>query len=557
MAGFTPINASASGGIASSQSQFEGSREASDQHPTRTVASEYLGRKEDLPAAPLPKKIHTKGKKRAATAGDAGKTNKRRRSSNIDDRLHVTKSRGQDEKSSKPDCTDKPAKSSKPKKKTAACKQPKKSSGTVSSSNAEAGMPMTKPVSVYAQTTSMDALDSTSAARTSFDSVRANAGQSFTLYQGPSSNSSFHSNVLFSQPLLTPVSNTCPHGSHANAGATDEAEIGDDFTLLSSDDDILGAEVDLNLKISKQPHLPDRKKDTASSRASITEDGNRRTTRQKKAVNYAVEQSFPSIDEVQDIQLEAPDKAKTKSPRRRSTATLGGEDDFGDIPEDEVVELTKEVEEAVEEGRPVTPPPRNRKQDMREVDEHEDYEGALLSDAERKLLAKMKNASEGKIKPIVRKPFLPAVLDRSPIFGASKSTVVRTSFRLGEALNFGAQAVRCNENAIIELYARATVSRREGRKQHFVFKDLYHDNPPYLEGTYELWDQARLWDLDSKPFLKARGPGILSRVIARMKRESQKWRLEILNVWEASWGDVNYVAGIYTGEVYEEDEYNI
>lgn len=169
----------------------------------------------------------------------------------------------------------------------------------------------------------------------------------------------------------------------------------------------------------------------------------------------------------------------------------------------------------------------------------------------------MKNASEGKIRPIVRKPFQPAILDRSPVFGASKSVVLRTSFRVGEALNFGAQAVRTNNNAIIELYARVTVSRREGRKQHFLFKDLYHDKPPYLEGTYELFDQALLWDLDSKPFLKARGPGILSRVIARMKREGQKWRLEILNIWEASWEDVNYVAGIYTGETYEEDEYNI
>lgn len=81
-----------------------------------------------------------------------------------------------------------------------------------------------------------------------------------------------------------------------------------------------------------------------------------------------------------------------------------------------------------------------------------------------------------------------------------------------------------------------------------------------MEGTYELWDQAFLWDLDSKPFLKAKGPGILSRVIGRMKREDQKWRLEILNVWEASWEDVNFVEAIYTGGVYdedEEDEYNI
>lgn len=102
-----------------------------------------------------------------------------------------------------------------------------------------------------------------------------------------------------------------------------------------------------------------------------------------------------------------------------------------------------------------------------------------------------------------------------------------------------------------------TFSKREGRKQHFVFKDLYHDKPPYLEGTFELWDQARLWDLDSTPFLKAKGPGILSRAIARMRRDGQKWRLDILSIWEASWEDVICVAGIYTGEVYEEDEYDI
>ncbi|KAK4506490.1 hypothetical protein PRZ48_000222 [Zasmidium cellare] len=556
MAGFTPINASASGGISTSQSQLEGSTGAIDQHPTRTVVSEYLGREEDLPAAPLPKKTNTKGKKRAATAGDASKSNKRRRSSNVDDGLRITKSRGEDEQSSKSKDGDKFAKPSKPKKKTNATKQSKKTSDTVSSSNAETGNVATKPVSVYAQATSMDALDSTSA-RTSFDFVKANAGQSFTLYQGPSSTSSFQSSVQYSQPLLNSSPNKPAHGSHTNEGATKEASFADDFTILSSNDEIFDAVDDSTSRKPKQPHVPHGKDVTATAAASMNEDGNRRSTRPKKSVKYRVEQNFPAIDEVQNARVDVLQEASTKPQRRRSTATLGGEEDFGEMAEEEVVELTKEVEEAVEGRRPTTPPPRTRKQNMREVDEHEDYEGALLSDAERKLLAKMKNASEGKIKPIVRKPFLPAVLDRSPIFGASKSTLLRTSFRLGEALNFGAQAVRSNENAIIELYARATVSKREGRKQHFVFKDLYHDKPPYLEGTYELFDQARLWDLDSKPFLKARGPGILARVIARMKREGQKWRLEILNVWEASWEDVNYVAGIYTGEVYEEDEYNV
>lgn len=47
------------------------------------------------------------------------------------------------------------------------------------------------------------------------------------------------------------------------------------------------------------------------------------------------------------------------------------------------------------------------------------------------------------------------------------------------------------------------------------------------------------------PFLIRRPQGIMCRMIARMRRDDTKWKLEILNVWEATWEDVEHVAGIY------------
>lgn len=126
--------------------------------------------------------------------------------------------------------------------------------------------------------------------------------------------------------------------------------------------------------------------------------------------------------------------------------------------------------------------------------------------------------------------------------------MLRTCFRVGEALNTGCQAVRNNDNVVLELYARVSESSRDAkpsRKQHFVIKDLYHDNPPHLRGIFELWDQSALWELDSRPFLSTGAEGIVCRLIARMKRDGTKWRLEILNIWQADWEDVERVAAIH------------
>lgn len=146
-------------------------------------------------------------------------------------------------------------------------------------------------------------------------------------------------------------------------------------------------------------------------------------------------------------------------------------------------------------------------------------------------------------------------MDRTSLFGITSSSVLCTCFRVGEALNAGCQAVRNNRNVVLELYARVTSSWREpkpSRKQHFIINDLYHDKPPCISGTYELWDQSALWEQDSKLFLEAGSDGILCRTIARMKRDGMKWKLEILSIWQVDWEDVEHVAGIYSKAAPEE-----
>lgn len=149
-------------------------------------------------------------------------------------------------------------------------------------------------------------------------------------------------------------------------------------------------------------------------------------------------------------------------------------------------------------------------------------------------------------RPIVRLPFPCQVQDRSPIIGLSATSVLRTCFRAGEALNVGCQAVREGRTVIIELYATVRSSFREPDSvtQHFVIGDLFHDRPPYINAVYELWKGVDLWDYDSSRFLEQSDARRMCRCIGQMKREDRKWKLLILNVWEASWEDIDYVKGI-------------
>ncbi|RMY63806.1 hypothetical protein D0863_10267 [Hortaea werneckii] len=224
-----------------------------------------------------------------------------------------------------------------------------------------------------------------------------------------------------------------------------------------------------------------------------------------------------------------------------------------DTDEDLLADVTNEAEKAFARGE------RTSKQNVKEVDEHDDYGGALLTDAEKQLLSSFRATSwDAEAKPVVRTPFPSAIRDRSPIWGASNTTVLRTCFRIGEALNVGCQAVRNNRPILLELYARVVDSWHEdaeggkGRKQNFVLHDLYHDKPPYIDASFRLCGQSKVWDADTTTFLTRRDGGIMCRAIGQMKKERcgrRKWYINLLSIWEATWEDVDAVAGIYAKNV--------
>ena len=151
--------------------------------------------------------------------------------------------------------------------------------------------------------------------------------------------------------------------------------------------------------------------------------------------------------------------------------------------------------------------------------------------------------------PFARPAFPTAVRDRSSIVGLSRSTSLRSCFRIGEALNAGCSGARHNIDIVIELYARVTYSERDsdGIKQHFQFADLFtSERPPFLNGLYTVWKGIELWDYDSKAFLGEKGIGKIARTIGRIKRDekSKSWKLMILSIWKATWDDVEYAKGI-------------
>ncbi|GAB7338020.1 hypothetical protein MBLNU457_4389t1 [Dothideomycetes sp. NU457] len=60
--------------------------------------------------------------------------------------------------------------------------------------------------------------------------------------------------------------------------------------------------------------------------------------------------------------------------------------------------------------------------------------------------------------PIQRTPFPKPVSSHSPVPGLTSETLLRTCFRIGEALNTGCNAVRNNRHELLELYCRTSVS---------------------------------------------------------------------------------------------------
>ncbi|KAL9039387.1 MAG: hypothetical protein Q9214_004901 [Letrouitia sp. 1 TL-2023] len=157
--------------------------------------------------------------------------------------------------------------------------------------------------------------------------------------------------------------------------------------------------------------------------------------------------------------------------------------------------------------------------------------------------------ADGSPIPFIRPPFPNPIDPRSPIVGLHPRTVLRTCFRIGEALNAASVALRSDFEAIIELYARVLHSERprDSVKQHFHLADLFTGGkPPFLQGTYSLWKGQKLWDMDAAAFLGETGKGKMARLVGRIRPDENRKALEmlILSVWEIDWEDVGIAKGM-------------
>jgi hypothetical protein len=129
---------------------------------------------------------------------------------------------------------------------------------------------------------------------------------------------------------------------------------------------------------------------------------------------------------------------------------------------------------------------------------------------------------ETPLKPFLRPKFPDPVPDRSPIQGLSASRLLRTCFRIGEALRVSFPAYSptpsslCAPNTsalaatsptiLIELYAFVASSYRSGHRQFFHFADLFFPTrPPYLSGVWEHWIDNPTFEHDGRAFLGPEG----------------------------------------------------
>jgi hypothetical protein len=145
--------------------------------------------------------------------------------------------------------------------------------------------------------------------------------------------------------------------------------------------------------------------------------------------------------------------------------------------------------------------------------------------------------------PIARSPFPSHVDDRSPIIGLTSCTLLRTCFRIGEAINQCSWASKTGKRVTVELYARVLDSTRDNQQQHFTLCDLYHTRPPHVKAKYNavIWKHVPLFDYDSKRLLQA---GKMCRCIGTMKRDEKEWTMTVLNIWEATWEDIEWAKGV-------------
>lgn len=515
MAGFTPINAPAT-----ATNNRSGIKAPPSQSSSNSVAPSHYGRVEpgqtsppsiQTPCQPSTKKAGGKGRKRGSTNKSVSQS--KRRKSNTKD----------DFKSSSP--SDIQITDAWPALK-AFNTVAKHGAGSVSLASSHVSEPtINSMVSVYARPTSMDTVHSTGQP-TSMSTLKGQQLTSRTVHDNLDSSATMGNRSKQSQTLPNQLpGNEASHYSEHLSSTIDQPP-----TLSYSEEwDEFGPP--LQIESEQFPPIggveePHANTERIATSHSETELNSARERTHKQITNPSVPPSILTEDEA--IALD-------------------------DVEEELLADVTNEAEKPFARGE------RTAKQNVKEVDEHDDYGGALLTDAEKQLLNSFQATGRNdEAKPVVRSPFPSAIRDRSPIWGASNTTVLRTCFRIGEALNVGCQSVRNNTPVLLELYARVVDAwhegavRGKGRKQNFVLHDLYHDKPPYVDASFLLCGQSKVWDLDTSRFLTERDGGIMCRAIGQMKKAGGgrgKCYINLLSIWEATWDDVHVIAGIYAKDV--------
>lgn len=423
------------------------SNSASIEHQeSKTIASDYLGRGDPSGAdaavkqssgplhGPGIKKTAAKGKKR--TRDESSQKNaKRRKTSDVSAGMPVTKSAPKPKKTSTTKSVNSKAPKEPKSKTSAAPNVPEQKAKTTTN---EAGYISERPqsdispsdaapsVSVFAPTTSMNSLHSTSQ-QTSLDAVRSSAGQSATVYQRAKTRDNNHAGVQLAQPLLKPAAEPRAYtGSEASTRALQPRKANTAHSTPSSASDEHDGIVDA-------VDVPARKPSTDKKQPRTTERStNSRVTKhssekpQGKSTHIAKDGEEDFIGDDEDGLIDALDKvdiieAKSNPPskkqpasttsaqlptpvnsdepiqapaskrtanKRKPTAILTPDEEFMQLCDEDEAEplgLTETAEEIAAERSP-TPPQRDKKLNMREVNPHEDYGGALFSDADRQLL---------------------------------------------------------------------------------------------------------------------------------------------------------------------------
>lgn len=361
---FTPINANH--GASPPASDIHGSLQPAEpvakQHArsgnAMAAVSKYLGRGESgKPTAVVgAPKDTAKRKKRGAPTSDGAPNAKARRTSGVSDTTQVTKQASMYETTQPTGRLDThpvtPAQAM--------------NTGSNVETNAVKTVSTTMsngtnavPVAVFSSITTMDALDST-ASRTSMDAINANGGSGCTVYQSTPGTPARHPAIEWSQSWL--------HGQSSN--------------LMQSTSNAMSDPVGISspcARVAGTPTVPDP---------------NKRPPRRAKQIAIEKTSNLFHRGEAQ-LQTPAsrPDGTQCAGEAIPSTTTgapcptFATEDDFsGDMDEKALEDVALALEKEAG-ARLQTPPPRSSKQNMRDVNEFEDYGGALLLDAERQALS--------------------------------------------------------------------------------------------------------------------------------------------------------------------------